>query len=107
MLVQVYLLSRPFSRLGHAFALLVFLLTGQSLLLLLQRSPLVLFLPDIALNAEHQKDFLPQFVVQFHVLFSSDDLQGDVHAFQNLIQAFVDLSRQIQWFAQVLLSAVD
>lgn len=101
-LVGVDLLLRPLvGELGVGLALvLVFLaLLLQLLLLVLEDAALVLLAADVALDAEHQKDLLAEFVVQFHVFCSSDDLVGNVHALQHLGQPLIDLSRQHQRLA--------
>ncbi len=62
------------------FALILIFLRLQFLLLVLKHPPLVLFLPDIALDAEHKQYLLPQLVIQLYILSVCDDLVGDVHA---------------------------
>lgn len=62
---------------------ILILLRLQLLLLILQNPPLVLFLADVALDAEHQQHLLPQLVKQLHVLSRGDDLVGDVHPLQD------------------------
>jgi hypothetical protein len=63
---------------------LLLLLTCQSLLLLLQSAPFILFLSDVTLDTEHQQNLLPEFVIQLHVLFCCDDFLGNVHALKHL-----------------------
>lgn len=87
--------------LGVGFALvLVFLaLLLQLLLFVFQDAAFVFLSADVALDAEHQKDLLPEFVVQFHVFCSSDDLVRNIHALEHLSQSLIDLSRQHQRLA--------
>ena len=86
---------------------LFFLLTSQSFLSVLEISPLILFLADVSLDAEHEEDLLSEFVVEFHSLFSSDYLGRNVHALKYLCQSFIDFAWQIQRLRKVLLSCID
>ena len=63
---------------------IIILLRLQLLLLILQNPTFVLFLADVALDAEHQQHFLPQLVVQLHIFGCCDDLVRNAHALQDL-----------------------
>ncbi len=78
------LLLGPLSGFRPTLAPLLLLLTCQSLLLLLQSAPFILFLSDVTLDTEHQQNLLPEFVIQLHVLFCCDDFLGNVHALKHL-----------------------
>lgn len=80
LLIEVYLFLRSFSRFRGSFGFLLFFLTIESFFPVLEVPPLIFFLTDVSLNAEHQKDLLPQFIVKFHIFLSGNNLIGDIHA---------------------------
>ena len=105
--VQVHLLLGAVSWFLLTFYTVLLLLVVQSFLSVLQASPFALFLADVALDAEHQQNFLSEFVVEIDILLCCDYLVWNTHALKNLEKSIIDFSWEIESFAQILLSGVD
>lgn len=101
------LLLGSVARLRRPFDLVLFLLTIESFLAILQVSPLIFFLADVPLDAKHQKDLLSELIVELHVFFGSDNLFGNVHPLKNFLKTFIDLARQVKGLIEILLATVD
>ena len=84
--------------------LVVFFLTVHTLFLLFQHSPLVVFLLDVPLHAEHQQNLLSQLVIQLGVGLSGNDLLGNVHTSKDFHQFLVDFAWKFKRRHEVLLA---
>ena len=100
----MHLLLRSFSRLGLSLHPFFLFLTAQPLLPIFKAPPLSFFLPDVALDAEHQQYFLSEFVVELDILFGGHNFVWDAHSLKHFKEPFIDFAGQGQSFAQVLLS---
>ena len=87
--VQVHLLLGAVSWFLLTFYTVLLLLVVQSFLSVLQASPFALFLADVALDAEHQQNFLSEFVVEIDILLCCDYLVWNTHALKNLEKSII------------------